>query len=191
LNHKREIFGWAMYDWANSAFTTTVVTTFLGPYLTSLVEAQGGTVNFLGFPIEGAAFFPFCVSISVILQVLVLPILGAIADYSHLKKRMLLGFAYTGAAATILLFFLTSQFIILGGLLFIIANLSFGAAVVFYNAFLPEIAAPDERDTVSSRGFALGYVGGGVLLRQSSRGGCGSRRRRCPPGCSGRGGGTP
>ena len=103
MDHKREIFGWSMYDWANSAFSTTVVTTFLGPYLTSLANAQGGTANLLGFAIEGAAFFPFCVSISVILQVVVLPILGAIADYSHLKKRMMLGFAYLGAAATILL----------------------------------------------------------------------------------------
>ena len=153
-----------MYDWANSAFSTTVVTTFLGPYLAGLAEEQGGSVKFLGLQIEGEAFFPFCVSASVILQVLFLPILGVIADYSNLKKQMMLLFAYTGATATILLFFVQGKLIVLGGVLFIAANLSFGGAVVFYNAFLPDIASPDKRDSVSSQGFAYGYIGGGVLL---------------------------
>ncbi|HXV99889.1 MAG TPA: MFS transporter, partial [Anaerolineae bacterium] len=107
---------------------------------------------------------PLCVSISVGLQVFILPILGAIADYSHLKKRLMLTFAYIGATATILLLLVTSNLILLGGLLFIVANLSFGAALVFYNAFLPNIAGPDERDSVSSKGFALGYAGGGLAL---------------------------
>lgn len=162
-DHKREILGWTMYDWANSAFSTTVVTTFLGPYLLSLAEAQGG-VNILGFIVEPAAFFPACVSLSVVLQVFFLPLLGAIADYSNLKKRMMMLFAYIGAGATIALFLIQGNLIVLGGVLFIIANLSFGAAVIFYNAFLPEIARPEERDSVSSRGFALGYLGGGLLL---------------------------
>ena len=164
MNDRREILGWTMYDWGNSAFSTTVVTTFLGPYLASLAEARGGFVNFFGYQIEGAAFFPFCVSLSVMMQVLFLPILGAIADYSHLKKRMMLGFAYAGATATLLLFLVQGNLIILGGVLFIIANLSFGAAIVFYNAFLPDIASPNQRNAVSSKGFAYGYLGGGVFL---------------------------
>jgi len=164
LDNKREIFGWSMYDWANSAFSSTVATTFLGPYLAALAAAQGGQVNFLGLSIEGAAFFPFCVSVSVILQVLFLPILGTIADYSNLKKQMMLTFAYAGASATILLFLVQAHLIVLGGVLFIVANLAFGAAIVFYNAFLPDIASPDQRDTVSSHGFAFGYIGGGTLL---------------------------
>jgi UMF1 family MFS transporter len=163
VNDKREIFGWTMYDWANSAFSTTVVTTFLGPYLLALAEEQGG-VNLFGFVVEPAAFFPAVVSISVILQVILLPILGAVADYTRLKKRLMMLFAYSGAVATIALFFVTGELVTLGGLLFIGANLSFGAAVVFYNAFLPEIASPDRRDAVSSRGFAFGYLGGGLLL---------------------------
>ena len=109
MKNKREVYGWAMYDWANSAFSTTVATTFLGPYLAGLALAQGGTVNILGFEIEGVSFFPYCVSISVLLQVLFLPILGSIADYSNLKKWMMLLFAYIGATATILLFFCYRQ----------------------------------------------------------------------------------
>jgi UMF1 family MFS transporter len=162
-DNKREILGWTMYDWANSAFSTTVVTTFLGPYLLSLAQEQGG-VNIFGFIVEPAAFFPACVSLSVVLQVFFLPLLGAIADYSNLKKRMMMLFAYIGAGATVALFLVQGELVILGGLLFIIANLSFGAAVIFYNAFLPEIARPEERDSVSSKGFALGYLGGGLLL---------------------------
>jgi MFS transporter, UMF1 family len=163
LNDKREILGWTMYDWANSAFSTTVVTTFLGPYLLALAQEQGG-VNILGFIVEPAAFFPACVSISVALQVLFLPVLGAIADYSRLKKRMMMFFAYVGAGSTVGLFLVQGDLVLMGGGLFIVANLSFGAAIVFYNAFLVEIASPDKRDAVSSRGFALGYLGGGILL---------------------------
>ena len=164
-NNKREINGWAMYDWANSSFSTTVVTTFLGPYLATLIAAQpNGTISVLGYAIEAEAFYPFCVSISVILQVVLLPLLGSLADYTNWKKRLLLTFAYTGATATMLLYFVQNDLILLGGLLFIVANLSFGAAIVFYNAFLPDIANPDEQDGVSSKGFAYGYVGGGLLL---------------------------
>jgi MFS transporter, UMF1 family len=98
------------------------------------------------------------------MQVLFLPILGAIADYSHLRKRMMQLFATIGAIATILMFLVTGDLWWLGGLLFIIANLSFGAAIVFYNAYLPDIASEEERDRVSSYGWAMGYLGGGILL---------------------------
>jgi len=164
VNNQREIFGWAMYDWANSAFASTVVTTFLGPYLATLARAQGGTVNVLGYAVEADAFYPLCVSFSVILQVFFLPILGTLADYTRLKKPLMLLFAYMGASSTIMLFFVEGDLVIFGGVLFIIANLSFGAAIVFYNAFLPDIASPDQRDAVSSKGFAFGYIGGGLVL---------------------------
>lgn len=167
MNDRREIFGWTMYDWANSAFSTTVVTVFLGPYLTAITKAAAdanGFVYLLGIPIKDDSFFAYCISISVLAQVVLLPILGAIADYSHLRKRMMMLFALIGSLATILLFFVTAGWHWLGGLLFIIANLSFGASIVFYNAYLPDIASPDKRDSVSSAGFALGYAGGGLLL---------------------------
>lgn len=162
---KAEIKGWVMYDWANSVFGSTVLTTFLGPYLAALIAARPtGTINVLGYPVESAAFYPFCVTISVLLQVLLLPILTTIADYTPLKKRMLLFFAYVGAIATMLMVVIGSQTILLGGFLFIVANLSFGASIAFYNAFLPDIAPPDDRNSVSAQGFAYGYFGGGLLL---------------------------
>lgn len=169
VNDKREIFGWAMYDWANSAFSTTVGTVFLGPFVAALArsaaEAAGtSTVSFLGIPIAPDSFFPYSISFSVLMQVLFLPILGAIADYSHLRKQMMRIFATIGAVATILLFFVTGSLWWLGGVLYIVANLAFGAAIVFYNAYLPDIASEDERDRVSSYGWAMGYLGGGILL---------------------------
>ncbi len=169
VNDKREIFGWAMYDWANSAFSTTVGTVFLAPYVAALArgaaEAAGTeTVSFLGIPIAPDSFLPYMISFSVLMQVLFLPILGAIADYSHLRKQMMRTFATIGAVATILLFFVTGPLWWLGGALYVVANLAFGAAIVFYNAYLPDIASKDERDRVSSYGWAMGYLGGGLLL---------------------------
>jgi UMF1 family MFS transporter len=168
-NDKREIFGWAMYDWANSAFSTTVGTVFLGPYIASLAATAAAAypdsfARFLGIPIAPDSFLPYCISFSVGLQVLFLPILGAIADYSHLRKQMMQLFATIGAIATIGMFFVVEELWWLGGVLFIIANLTFGAALVFYNAYLPDIASEDQRDRVSSFGWAMGYLGGGLLL---------------------------
>ena len=169
INNKREIFGWAMYDWANSAFSTTIGTVFLGPYLAVLaakaaVLSQDGTARILGIPIAADSFFPYCISLSVLMQVLFLPILGAIADYSHRRKQMMQLFATIGAVATILMFFTTAPLWWLGGLLFIVANLAFGASIVFYNSYLPDIASEDQRDRVSSFGWAMGYLGDGLLL---------------------------
>jgi len=164
---RREQRAWYMYDWANSAFPTTVLTVFIGPYLTTIAKAAAdshGDVSLLGMRVTAEAFFPYIVSLSVLLQVLLLPLLGAIADYSHFKKRMFGLFAYVGALATLGMYFLQGTNYQLGGILFLVANLGFGASVVFYNAFLPDIAAPEDRDHVSSVGWALGYLGGGLLL---------------------------
>src|SRR5512138_1030357 len=105
VNNKREIFGWAMYDWANSAFSTTVITVFLGPYLTSITEKAAdanGLIHLLGVPIRFDSYFTYLISASVLLQVTFLPILGALADYSHLRKPLMQLFAIIGAASTIL-----------------------------------------------------------------------------------------
>ena len=167
VNNRREIFGWAMFDWAISAFSTTVITVFLGPYLTSISETAadaGGMVHLLGVPIRFDSYFAYLISASVLLQVTFLPILGALADYSHLRKRMMQIFSVLGASATILLFFVTPGAHWLAGILFVTANLAFGAGMVFYNSYLPNIASEDQRDRVSSFGWAMGYLGGGLLL---------------------------
>lgn len=168
-NNPREVFGWKMYDWANSAFYTTVVGALFSPYITRLAQdavGKGGTVLSLGplGSVTAESFPTLCVSISVGVQVLFLPILGSLGDYSDLKKRLMAAFCYTAVLANALLFFITGRLYLLGGLLFIISNVCFGASIVFYNAFLGEITTEDQRDKVSSRGFAYGYFGGGLLL---------------------------
>ncbi|MFN8536946.1 MAG: MFS transporter [Thermomicrobiales bacterium] len=169
INDRREIFGWTMYDWAGSAFSTTVGGVLLAPYVTSLAQnavGDNGVIFSLGFlgDVTAKSLWPYTTSVSVLLQVFFLPILGAVADYTNLKKRILFLFTYIAVVATCLLFFITNGLYLLGALLFIIANVSFGGAIVMYNAYLPEITTEDQRDSVSSRGFALGYLGGGLLL---------------------------
>jgi UMF1 family MFS transporter len=166
---RREILGWMMYDWANSAFSTTVVTVLLGPYLTALAQSavgENGSVLSLGpfGTVTAKSLFPYAISLSVIGQVLLLPLLGALADYTRLKKQLMALCCYLGAAATCLLFFVTGGRYLVGGLLLIIANISFGASIVFYNSYLNDITTEDWRDRISSRGYGLGYLGGGVLL---------------------------
>ncbi len=159
--------GWYMYDFANSAFSTTVVTLFLGPYLTVLAKSAAdaqGFVHPLGLSVDARSYWSYMVSLSVILQVIFLPVAGALADYGRNKKEILAATAYFGAAATMAMFFLEGRRYLLGGGLFLIANVSFGAAETIYNSFLPEIAPPEERDAVSSKGFGIGYLGGGLLL---------------------------
>jgi UMF1 family MFS transporter len=171
---RNERTGWYFYDWANSAFSTTVVTVFLGPFLTAVTEQAAGCplgaedcdrdVYPLGITVAAGSYFPYLVSLSVFLTVFVLPVMGAVADRSAHKKRLLAGAAFTGAAATVAMAFVTGERYLLGGVLFLIANIAFGASIVVYNSFLPQLGGPDDRDRLSSRGWALGYLGGFLLL---------------------------
>ena len=164
----REQRGWSWYDWANSAFSTTVVTVFLGPYLTGIVESAaeaGESITLLGVvPVGAGSYYPYVVSLSVLLQVVLMPIVGGIADTSRSKRRVMGVAAYAGALATMGLFFLEGTAYQLGGILFVVANVAFGCAYVVANSFLPDIAAPEDRDRVSARAWAMGYVGGILLL---------------------------
>ena len=125
---------------------------------------MNGYVHPLGLDIRAKAVFPFAVTVSVILQVLVLPLAGALTDHTGRKRELLGGFAYLGALATVALFFASGGHYLLGAGLFVLGNIAFGASEVVYNSFLADIADPDERDRVSSRGWGIGYLGGGLLL---------------------------
>jgi MFS-type transporter involved in bile tolerance (Atg22 family) len=164
---RRERFGWYSYDWAMSVFNTSVTTVFLGPYLTAVAEDAAGPddrLDFLGLSIAAGSWFSYVLSFSVLVQVLVLPLTGAVADRTGRKREMLAGFAFLGALATTAMYFIADGRWLLGAVLFVLANVSFGAAVVVYYSWLPDLAGPDERDAVSSRGWAFGYVGGALLL---------------------------
>ncbi|HWR52223.1 MAG TPA: MFS transporter [Bryobacteraceae bacterium] len=164
---RSERTGWYMYDWANSAFSTTVITVLLPKYSTALARAGAdadGNIRILGLAIYADSYWSFMMAFSVILQVLVLPVIGTLADTSAHKKRLLAMCAYAGSIPTIGLFFIQSGNWQAVAPLFIVANVAFGASIVVSNSFLNDLSAPEERDAVSSRGWAIGYIGGGLLL---------------------------
>ncbi|MFD4568941.1 MFS transporter [Streptomyces sp. NPDC058467] len=164
---RREQHGWYFYDWACSVYSTSVLTVFLGPYLTSVAKHAAdadGFVHPLGIPIRAGSFFAYAVSASVILSIFVMPIAGAAGDRTGRKKPLLAAAAYLGAAATTGMFFLDGDRYLLGGLLLIVANASVAISMVLYNSYLPQIAPPEERDAVSSRGWAFGYAAGSLVL---------------------------
>ena len=153
-----------------SVFNTSVTTVFLAPYLTAIAESAAdadGRIHPLGISVPPGSFFGYVLSLSVLLQVLVLPLTGAIADRSGHKRQMLAAFATLGSLCTMAMFFVADERYLLGAALFIVANLCFGAATVVYYSWLPDLAGPDERDAVSSRGWAFGYLGGALLLAVS------------------------
>jgi UMF1 family MFS transporter len=167
IDRQREQRGWYFYDWACSVYSTSVLTVFLGPYLTSVAESAAdpdGYVHPLGVPVRAGSFFAYSVSLSVIVAVLVMPVVGAAADRTGRRKPILGVTAYTGAAATTGLFFLDGDRYLLGGVLLVVANAAQSVAAMLYNSYLPQIAAPEERDAVSSRGWAFGYAAGSLVL---------------------------
>ncbi|MFD4952553.1 MFS transporter [Streptomyces sp. NPDC058451] len=166
-DRRREQHGWYFYDWACSVYSTSVLTVFLGPYLTAVAESAAdpdGFVHPLGIPVRAGSFFAYCVSASVIVAIALMPMAGAAADRTGRKKPLLAAAAYVGAGATTGLFFLDGHRYLLGGLLLVVANASVAVSMVLYNSYLPQIAPPEERDAVSSRGWAFGYAAGSLVL---------------------------
>ncbi|MFH8619702.1 MFS transporter [Streptomyces sp. NPDC017979] len=164
---RREQHGWYAYDFACSVYSTSVVTVFLGPYLTSVAKAAAdaeGYVHPLGVPVRAGSVFPYAISASIVLAVVLMPLAGAWADRTGRKKPLLAVAAYTGATATCAMFLLDGDRYLLGAALLIVANASLAVSMVLYNAYLPQIAAPEERDAVSSRGWAFGYASGALML---------------------------
>ncbi len=170
--HRRS---WYWYDWANSAYVTTTATVLFTPYLTAVAEsaacpdlAEGATCTtdlvVLGLPISPGSVAPYTITVATIVSAVVLIFVGAIADRSPRPARLLGGFAWAGSIAASLMFFVAGTNWQLGVVLLIIANICLGASLVVYDALLCRIAAPDDRDKVSSRGWAMGYLGGGLLL---------------------------
>ena len=151
----KNIFGWLMYDFANSSFTTIIVTVVYSLYFKEVVVNQ----EELGTALWGRA-----VSISMLLVAISAPIFGAVADYSRAKKRFLFYTTYLTVIFTALLYFVKAGNIFTGMLFFIIANFGFNSGMVFYNSLLPEIAGRNDLGKVSGWGWALGYVGGLLSL---------------------------
>jgi UMF1 family MFS transporter len=167
LAREREQKAWYWYDWANSAYITTIGTVMFGPYFIGLAENAAGAddrLRFLFMDLPPGSVFFWLITISTIISALLLPPLGAMADRTANKKGLLAGFAWTGSLLAALIFFATGDNWVLAAFAIVGANLCFMAAGVIYDSILPLISTEEERDRVSSRGWAFGYLGGGLLL---------------------------
>ncbi len=160
-NDKKTIFGWCMYDWANSAYATTVMVAILPIYFAEAIVGKEG-VQIGNTVVSADALWGYLVSAAALFVFLCAPILGAISDFSSAKKKFLMSFAYTGSLFAMLLYFCQSGDVWKTAVFFFISHVGFVGANVFYDAFLPQIASEDRIDWVSSKGFSVGYIGGGL-----------------------------
>jgi UMF1 family MFS transporter len=154
---RRELRAWAMYDWANSAFQTTIIAAIFPIYFQKVAAA--------GLPAAVATSrFAWGTTWSILIVAVVAPLLGSAADRTPIKKRLLGVFLAIGAAATAAMFFISRGEWLFALTLFVVGNVGVAASIVFYESLLPHLASADELDRVSTAGYAIGYIGGGVLL---------------------------
>jgi UMF1 family MFS transporter len=165
-NDRKTINAWCSYDWANSVYNLIVTTAIFPIYYNSTTKAAfgGDIVEFFGISIDGSVLFSYAISFSFLIAVILYPVLSGIADYRGTKKAFMRFFTYLGSAACIGLYFFEGSNIEYGIILAITASIGYASSVVFYNAFLPEIASKEHMDSVSAKGFSMGYIGSVLLL---------------------------
>ena len=166
LGNKKIINAWAMYDWANSAYSLTITSAIFPIYFTAVTAMKGTKdVHFLGRTFNADSLQTYAISIAFLVIATINPLLSSIADYSGNKKKFMYFFSTLGAVSCAVLYFFRGQDTIAIGVLgSMFAAIGYAGSIVFYNAFLPEIAKPEDQDKVSAKGFAMGYIGSSMLL---------------------------
>jgi UMF1 family MFS transporter len=157
-NDNRTVFGWALYDWANSAYAVAAGA-IVAPFFTDVIVPEEG---FYGM--SGETLWALLVSFGTSILFLAMPVLGAVADWTASKRRFLWSFAWTGAVMTMVTPWVPAGAVVAFLLLFLVSQIGFTAANTFYDGFLPEITSDESIDRVSAKGFAYGYAGGGLFL---------------------------
>lgn len=162
---KKVINGWAMYDWANSVYNLVITTTFFPIYFIESTRHQfkSDVIPFLGMHLSNSTLYSWSLAAAYLLISLLYPILTSIADTRGNKKSFMRFFCYIGALGCSMLYFFDGSNLGLGIGCFMLASMGFVGSLVFYNAYLPEIAAPIDQDRVSAKGFAFGYIGSVIL----------------------------
>ena len=162
---KKLINAWAFYDWANSVYSLVIGTAVFPIYYESVTSSDGGIIRFLGTEWHNTTVYSYALGFSFLIVAFLSPILSAIADYTGNKKRFMQFFCFLGSFSVMSLFFFTGKENVWVGIVFtILASIGFWGSIVFYNAYLPEVAEPEDHDRVSAKGFMLGYIGSVLLL---------------------------
>jgi UMF1 family MFS transporter len=161
MSNKRIKNGWAFYDWANSVYSLVIATAIFPIYFSSISPE---ILSLAGYDFESAALYSYSLAAAFIVVAILSPVLSGIADYSGNKKLFMQIFAYLGSASCLSLYFFNDSNIFFGLTMSALASIGFWGSLVFYNAFLPEIAKPEEQDALSAKGFSLGYIGSSLLL---------------------------
>jgi MFS transporter, UMF1 family len=165
---KKVVNGWAMYDWASSSYNLVITSTIFPTYFESIAVDDANisktTVTFLGRQFDNTALYNYAIAIAMFIVAVMSPLLSSIADYKGNKKKFLAFYLTLGSIACALMFFFQRDTLWLGVAGIIVACVGFWGAQVFYNSFLPEIAAVEDRDRISAKGFVFGYIGS-VLLQ--------------------------
>jgi len=155
--YRKRVNAWCMYDWANSAFATTIMAALLPPYFSGVAAANLA-------PARASSIWGYAVTVSMLVVAFMGPILGAIADHTGSKKRFMFGFLIPAIVFTGMLFFIQKGDWVAAVVFYVLASIGNAGANVFYDSLLPHVAHKDEIDQVSTRGYAMGYLGGGILL---------------------------
>lgn len=165
-DNKKIITAWAFYDWANSVYPLVITSTIFPIYYLSVTKiGDSNIVGFLGMKFENSALLTYAMSFAYAVIAIIAPLLSGIADFSGSKKRFMQFFCYMGSISCALMFFFKGVDTLgLGIALIIFSCIGYSGSIVFYNAYLPEIASEENQDRVSARGFAMGYVGSAILL---------------------------
>lgn len=164
--NRKLINAWAMYDWANSVYPLVITSTIFPIYYVAIIKTgTSDKINFLGINFINTTLYTFAMAFAYLLIASIVPLLSGIADYTGRKKGFMQFFCYLGSLACSCMFFFTGpENLWLGISLIILACVGFSGSLVFYNAYLPEIAEPKDQDKVSAKGFAMGYIGSSILL---------------------------
>lgn len=172
VNDKKIVNSWAFYDWSNSVYNLVITATIFPIYYKTVTETKDNqtgevirnTVNIFGLELKNTSLYDFAIAFAYLLTASLSPILSGIADYGGNKKKFMMFFTYLGAISCGLMYFFTKDSLLFGILLAILACIGYSGSLVFYNAYLPEIASADMHDRVSAKGFSLGYIGSSILL---------------------------
>lgn len=166
LNNPKTIRAWGMYDWANSVYSLVITSAIFPIYYNGVTSAGGSDkVSFFGIEIINTVLYSFALSLSFLITAAILPLLSGVADYSGKKKIFLKLFMYLGATACMILYFFDGVDLVeLAIIASMLASIGYSGSLVFYDAFLPEIASFDQMDKVSAKGYSMGYIGSVILL---------------------------